>query len=151
MTRLQLNLTTSMEIGVTASSWWNDINESTFWQDRLFYYLCAVYALVSAVALVSLFLASVPHLSKTFWYPVFQSSLLFCFWISGFLFVIGCLLVGLSVLSYSGIAYFPHLWMPMVMVYLINSRRIEISYACKYNLCFPIFSSCTSRVLNAFI
>ena len=54
MTRLQLNLTTTMEMGVTASSWWNDINESTFWQDRIFYSLCAVYALVSAVALVSL-------------------------------------------------------------------------------------------------
>lgn len=55
MARLQLNMTTAMEMGVTTSSWWNDINESTFWQDRIFYSLCAVYALVSAVALVSLF------------------------------------------------------------------------------------------------
>ncbi|KAG6584079.1 tobamovirus multiplication protein 1 [Cucurbita pepo subsp. pepo] len=54
MARLQLNLTTAMEMGVTASSWWNDINESTFWQDRIFYSLCAIYALVSAVALIQL-------------------------------------------------------------------------------------------------
>uniref|UniRef100_A0A9I9DLL1 THH1/TOM1/TOM3 domain-containing protein n=1 Tax=Cucumis melo TaxID=3656 RepID=A0A9I9DLL1_CUCME len=62
MGRLQLNLTTTMEMGVTETSWWNDINESTFWQDRIFYSLCAVYALVSAVALVSLFCFRTPSI-----------------------------------------------------------------------------------------
>lgn len=32
--------------------WWNQINESTQWQDAIFFALCAAYALVSAVALV---------------------------------------------------------------------------------------------------
>lgn len=32
--------------------WWVEINESTQWQDAIFFALCAAYALVSAVALV---------------------------------------------------------------------------------------------------
>lgn len=36
------------------SSWWDDINESTVWQDGIFYTLCALYALVSSVALIQL-------------------------------------------------------------------------------------------------
>ncbi|KAK6946880.1 THH1/TOM1/TOM3 domain [Dillenia turbinata] len=36
------------------SDWWDDINESTEWQDSIFYTLCAAYALVSAVALIQL-------------------------------------------------------------------------------------------------
>jgi hypothetical protein len=35
-----------------ASSWWHDINESPFWQDRIFHVLAALYGLVAAVALV---------------------------------------------------------------------------------------------------
>ncbi|XP_022139864.1 tobamovirus multiplication protein 1 [Momordica charantia] len=54
MSRLLLNLTTPMEMGATVSSWWDEINETTFWQDRILYSLCAVYALVSAVALIQL-------------------------------------------------------------------------------------------------
>jgi hypothetical protein len=37
-----------------ASQWWDEINESTKWQDGIFYTLSAAYALVAAVALVSL-------------------------------------------------------------------------------------------------
>ncbi|KAK6934440.1 THH1/TOM1/TOM3 domain [Dillenia turbinata] len=36
------------------SNWWDDINESTEWQDSIFYTLCAAYALVSSVALIQL-------------------------------------------------------------------------------------------------
>jgi hypothetical protein len=34
------------------TSWWDDVNESTQWQDGIFFALCCAYALVSAVALV---------------------------------------------------------------------------------------------------
>ncbi|PON84066.1 Tobamovirus multiplication protein [Trema orientale] len=34
--------------------WWDEINESTQWQDGIFYSLCAAYALVSTVALFQL-------------------------------------------------------------------------------------------------
>uniref|UniRef100_A0A2P2LTS4 Tobamovirus multiplication protein 1 isoform X2 n=3 Tax=Rhizophora mucronata TaxID=61149 RepID=A0A2P2LTS4_RHIMU len=34
--------------------WWGDINESTQWQDGIFFALCVAYALVSAVALIQL-------------------------------------------------------------------------------------------------
>lgn len=40
--------------GAMSVSWWDEINESVLWQDGIFYSLCAAYALVSAVALVSL-------------------------------------------------------------------------------------------------
>ncbi|KAF8096940.1 hypothetical protein N665_0298s0010 [Sinapis alba] len=33
-------------------NWWDDVNESTKWQDRIFFSLCIAYALVSAFALV---------------------------------------------------------------------------------------------------
>lgn len=33
-------------------SWWDEINESEEWQNAIFYFLCAAYAVVSAVALV---------------------------------------------------------------------------------------------------
>ncbi|KAL8172442.1 hypothetical protein V2J09_024246 [Rumex salicifolius] len=36
------------------SNWWNDVNESTRWQDAIFFTLCAAYALVSFVALIQL-------------------------------------------------------------------------------------------------
>ncbi|WOL04917.1 tobamovirus multiplication protein 1-like [Canna indica] len=36
------------------SSWWDEINESRQWQDGVFYFLCAAYALVSSVALIQL-------------------------------------------------------------------------------------------------
>lgn len=35
-----------------ASSWWNDVNESLVWQDRIFHILAALYGFVAAVALV---------------------------------------------------------------------------------------------------
>ncbi|RWW24355.1 hypothetical protein GW17_00011361, partial [Ensete ventricosum] len=35
------------------SSWWDEINESEKWQDGVFYFLCAAYAVVSSVALVT--------------------------------------------------------------------------------------------------
>ncbi|KAJ9159653.1 hypothetical protein P3X46_025141 [Hevea brasiliensis] len=37
-----------------ASSWWQDINESVVWQDRIFHVLAVLYGLVAAVALVQL-------------------------------------------------------------------------------------------------
>ncbi|KAL8107774.1 tobamovirus multiplication protein 1 [Apium graveolens] len=37
-----------------SSDWWVEINESTQWQDAIFFSLCAAYALVSAVALIQL-------------------------------------------------------------------------------------------------
>lgn len=37
-----------------ASSWWNDVNESPVWQDRIFHILAALYGLVAAVALIQL-------------------------------------------------------------------------------------------------
>lgn len=35
-------------------SWWDEVNESEEWQDGIFYFLCAAYAVVSAVALIQL-------------------------------------------------------------------------------------------------
>lgn len=42
---------TNTELGL---SWWDEINESTQWQNGIFYGLCAAYALISAVALIQL-------------------------------------------------------------------------------------------------
>ncbi|GMH05321.1 hypothetical protein Nepgr_007161 [Nepenthes gracilis] len=42
------------EFGGLSSSWWDEINESSQWQDGIFYSLCALYALVSVVALIQL-------------------------------------------------------------------------------------------------
>ncbi|KAM6585754.1 hypothetical protein CsatB_012756 [Cannabis sativa] len=50
MRRMVLSFTTSIE----ALNWWDEINESVQWQDGIFYFLCAAYALVSTVALVQL-------------------------------------------------------------------------------------------------
>ncbi|XP_013589693.1 PREDICTED: tobamovirus multiplication protein 1-like isoform X1 [Brassica oleracea var. oleracea] len=36
------------------TKWWDNVNESTQWQDGIFFSLCGVYALVSAFALVQL-------------------------------------------------------------------------------------------------
>ncbi|EOY28661.1 Tobamovirus multiplication 1 isoform 3 [Theobroma cacao] len=43
-----------MELPAMVSDWWDEINESTQWQDGIFYALCAAYALVSSVALIQL-------------------------------------------------------------------------------------------------
>ncbi|TMX02325.1 hypothetical protein EJD97_022012 [Solanum chilense] len=37
-----------------AISWWDEVNESPIWQDRIFYVLAILYGVVSAVALVQL-------------------------------------------------------------------------------------------------
>ncbi|KAE8663892.1 Protein TOM THREE [Hibiscus syriacus] len=37
-----------------ASNWWNDVNDSPLWQDRIFHILAALYGLVAAVAFVQL-------------------------------------------------------------------------------------------------
>lgn len=42
------------ELGGLTTSWWDGINKSTGWQDGIFYTLCSLYALVSAVALIQL-------------------------------------------------------------------------------------------------
>ncbi|CAK7351099.1 unnamed protein product [Dovyalis caffra] len=44
----------AMGIGAVVGDWWEEINESTEWQDGIFYALCGAYALVSAVALIQL-------------------------------------------------------------------------------------------------
>jgi Protein of unknown function (DUF1084) len=36
------------------SSWWEDVDNSATWQDRIYYSLSALYGLIGAVALVSL-------------------------------------------------------------------------------------------------
>lgn len=38
----------------SVSGWWHQINESAQWQHGVFYFLCAAYALVSAIALIQL-------------------------------------------------------------------------------------------------
>ncbi|XP_030457064.1 tobamovirus multiplication protein 1-like [Syzygium oleosum] len=43
-----------MEVAALVASWWDEINDSTQWQDGVFYALCAAYALVSFVALIQL-------------------------------------------------------------------------------------------------
>ncbi|XP_050371685.1 tobamovirus multiplication protein 1 [Argentina anserina] len=43
-----------VEVAALVLGWWDDINESTQWQDGIFYFLCAAYALVSSVALFQL-------------------------------------------------------------------------------------------------
>ncbi|XP_044488732.1 protein TOM THREE HOMOLOG 1 [Mangifera indica] len=35
-----------------ASNWWQDVNQSPLWQDRIFHVLAAIYSLVAAAALV---------------------------------------------------------------------------------------------------
>ncbi|XP_052205200.1 tobamovirus multiplication protein 3 [Diospyros lotus] len=37
-----------------ATNWWDQVNQSTVWQDRIFHVLAALYGLVAAVALVQL-------------------------------------------------------------------------------------------------
>lgn len=37
-----------------ASTWWNDVNESSLWQDRIFHLLAALYGIVAAVAFIQL-------------------------------------------------------------------------------------------------
>ncbi|KAL5545531.1 hypothetical protein UlMin_005218 [Ulmus minor] len=41
-------------MGALVLNWWDAINESTHWQDDIFYTLCAAYALVSSIAMVQL-------------------------------------------------------------------------------------------------
>ena len=38
-----------------ASNWWDQIDESPLWQDRLFHILAALFGIVSFVALVNFF------------------------------------------------------------------------------------------------
>ncbi|XP_027331037.1 tobamovirus multiplication protein 1-like [Abrus precatorius] len=54
MRKLQLSFTPiAMEIP-PLFSWWYQIDHSTRWQDAIFYFLCAAYALVSSIALIQL-------------------------------------------------------------------------------------------------
>eukprot|EP00262_Sarcandra_glabra_P011054 TRINITY_DN26752_c0_g1_i1.p1 TRINITY_DN26752_c0_g1~~TRINITY_DN26752_c0_g1_i1.p1 ORF type:complete len:288 (-),score=1.79 TRINITY_DN26752_c0_g1_i1:465-1328(-) len=52
MTRLPFDVSATRFVAV--SNWWDEINESTQWQDGIFFALCAAYALVSSVALIQL-------------------------------------------------------------------------------------------------
>ncbi|KAK4421331.1 Tobamovirus multiplication protein 1 [Sesamum alatum] len=55
MTRMPLGLPAiDVPLRPLSATWWDDINESVKWQDGIFFTLCAVYALVSAVALIQL-------------------------------------------------------------------------------------------------
>lgn len=57
MTRMPPLLSSApMEVVALILNWWDEINESTRWQDGIFYGLSAAYAIVSFVALVSLYL-----------------------------------------------------------------------------------------------
>ncbi|XP_047971132.1 tobamovirus multiplication protein 1-like isoform X2 [Salvia hispanica] len=50
-------------VGELSASWWNHINASVQWQDGIFFTLCAVYALLSSVALaLTLLLLDLPDL-----------------------------------------------------------------------------------------
>ncbi|KAM0937102.1 hypothetical protein DsansV1_C26g0195621 [Dioscorea sansibarensis] len=49
-----LEMASGLVLAAASTSWWDEINESTQWQDGIFYFLCAAYALVSAVALIQL-------------------------------------------------------------------------------------------------
>ncbi|KAK4748923.1 hypothetical protein SAY87_015509 [Trapa incisa] len=40
--------------GLDASSWWEDVNNSPLWQDRIFHVLAALYGVVAVVALIQL-------------------------------------------------------------------------------------------------
>ncbi|KAK8330612.1 hypothetical protein V6Z12_A10G016100 [Gossypium hirsutum] len=51
--KIPLDLTLT-EFPALVSSWWDEVNESTHWQDGIFYPLCAAYALVSSIALMQL-------------------------------------------------------------------------------------------------
>ncbi|KDP20769.1 hypothetical protein JCGZ_21240 [Jatropha curcas] len=53
MTRMPVQLAPMEVIGLVGN-WWDEINDSTRWQDGIFYALCAAYALVSSVALIQL-------------------------------------------------------------------------------------------------
>ncbi|XP_052183414.1 tobamovirus multiplication protein 1-like [Diospyros lotus] len=53
MTRMPLNFR-PIHFGGLSGSWWEKINDSTKWQDGIFFTLCAAYALVSSVALIQL-------------------------------------------------------------------------------------------------
>jgi hypothetical protein len=53
----QLLSSAPIEVVALILTWWDEINESTRWQDGIFYGLCAAYALVSFVALVSFYLS----------------------------------------------------------------------------------------------
>lgn len=56
MTRMLLSVPSpaSMKLFDLCSSWWEEINESSKWQDGIFFTLCGFYGLVSAVALIQL-------------------------------------------------------------------------------------------------
>ncbi|MCL7025695.1 hypothetical protein MKW94_017106 [Papaver nudicaule] len=55
MTRLPFNISKiPMDFTAPATDWWNQVNESTQWQDGIFFSLCGAYALVSCVALIQL-------------------------------------------------------------------------------------------------
>lgn len=54
MKRLALEVEASAATKEAVSGWWDEINGSTQWQDGVFYFLCAAYALVSAIALIQL-------------------------------------------------------------------------------------------------
>lgn len=56
MVRVALELLASVgfTLSVFNSGWWDEINESTQWQDGIFFALCAAYAVVAVVALIQL-------------------------------------------------------------------------------------------------
>jgi len=60
--------------------WWQDINDSTQWQDGVFYTLCAAYALVSAVALVRV--SASPHPRLSFSYKIVVIGIKYSFFFS---------------------------------------------------------------------
>ncbi|KAK4797719.1 hypothetical protein SAY86_030045 [Trapa natans] len=54
MGRTVLATLTPVEVASLLGNWWDEINDSTRWQDGIYYALCAAYALVSSIALIQL-------------------------------------------------------------------------------------------------
>ncbi|XP_076933104.1 tobamovirus multiplication protein 1-like [Bidens hawaiensis] len=52
--RMLLSIPSPEEYSSMLSSWWDEVNESSKWQDGIFFTLCAFYALVSIIALIQL-------------------------------------------------------------------------------------------------
>lgn len=49
-----------------ATNWWEHIDESPLWQDRIFHVLAALFGVVAVVALVFLYIMSISAFSFSF-------------------------------------------------------------------------------------
>lgn len=65
-----------------ASNWWDQINESPAWQDRIFHVLAALYGVVAVVALVAP-CPSRGYRQKVVMFSFFSSLIFVLLWIHG--------------------------------------------------------------------